>query len=407
MNKLKIAYLVSQYPAVSHTFILREVYRLRALGGDISVSSINTPDRPIESLDLDEAEEIENTFYVKEQGVFKAALALIKLLFKSPLRLFKGIKCAYSLKNSGLSAFFKHFAYLGEAALVGEWMETQDISHVHVHFANPASTVALIASRLYDVTFSLTVHGPDEFYDVTINDLQQKIEEALFIVCISDYTKSQLMRICAKSDWYKLRVIRLGIDVEIFSPHFKSIRSRTCQILCVGRLVPSKGQQILISAFDRLVQKGKKIHLHFIGGGPDRVELEGEVHRRNLQNKVHFSGSLNPHRVEEAYKDADIFALPSFSEGLPVVLMEAMAMEIPCIASWVNGIPELIRHNVEGLLVAPSCVEQLTQTLELLVDDVEMRRRLGQAGRERVREKYNLDVNTRALYVFFREKLKR
>lgn len=401
MAQLKIAYLISQYPAVSHTFILREVRRLRTLGMRIFTSSINTPDRPIEDLDADEREEAESTYYVKEHGFIYAATLLIKSLFTSPIRFVRSFVQACRLAGSNPRRLVKHFAYLGEAALLGDWMLSQDLTHVHVHFANPASTVALLACSLYPLTYSMTVHGPDEFYDVTANSLPQKIIDAQFINCISYYAQSQLMKLSPVAQWSKFKVLRLGVDTDIFTPSFDPVPSGRCRIVCVGRLVPAKGQHILLSAFAQLIRNGKDASLHFIGGGPDRTALETEVQQRKLQGKVSFSGPLNPWQVVEAYRFADVLALASFAEGLPVVLMEAMAMEIPCVATWVNGIPEMIRHNVEGLLVAPSSTDQLAQTLELLVDDAGLRDRLGKAGRERIQEHYNLEKNVEALYEHF------
>lgn len=397
MKQPTLAYLVSQYPAISHTFILREVRRLRALGLQINTASINRPDRTADRLDSDEAEEAEGTFYIKEQGFFNALAAMTKCLLTAPLRFCRAVKTAFVLAGWDVFRIAKHMAYLAEGALLGEWMLSLETTHVHVHFANPASTVALLAAQLFPITYSITVHGPDEFYDVTLNSLPEKVRHARFVVCISYYAQSQLMKVSSISQWYKFNVIRLGVDTDIFSPPFEPVRLRPCQILCVGRLVPSKGQQILVAAFNKLVKKGKDVHLRFIGGGPDRANLEKEVEARDLQERVHFHGPLNPWEVVEAYKYADIVALPSFAEGLPVVLMEAMAMEIPCVASSINGIPELIRHNVEGLLVAPSNIEQLAQALEVLVDDEELRQRFGRAGRERVLEKYNLEENINIL----------
>lgn len=401
MTHQTIAYLISQYPAVSHTFILREVRRLRILGLPIKTASINRPDRLLGELDADEAEEAENTFYIKEKGFLQAFSICVRLLATSPLKFFKGIKTVFTLAGWDIQSLVKHFAYFGESALLGAWMEINAIKHVHVHFANPASTVALITSSLYPITFSMTVHGPDEFYNATLNHLPEKIIHAKFIICISYYAQSQLMRFSSLAHWNKFQVVNLGVDPDIFTPHFEPVRVHPCQILCVGRLVPSKGQQILIAAFHRLIQSGKDIRLRFIGDGENRGELESEVVKLNLQNKVHFSGALNPLQVLEAYKQTDIFALASFAEGLPVVLMEAMSMEIPCIATCINGIPEIIRHNTEGLLVAPSNIIQLAQTLELLVEDYALRKRLGKAGRCRIQESYNLETNVRTLYNHF------
>lgn len=401
MSQRAIAYLISQYPAVTHTFILREIKRLRTLGMQIKTVSINNPDRAPHTLDADEMQEHEKTFYIKKQGFWKACKAYLRSLLFSPIGMCKGHKMACQLAGFSLSRFFKHLAYLAEAILLGEWLESQKITHVHVHFANPASTVALLASAIFPVAFSMTVHGPDEFYDVTLNNLPLKISKAQFIFCISFYTQSQLMKISSIHEWYKLHVVKLGIDTDIFLPVFDPVRSRPCQILCLGRLVPAKGQQILIAAFEKVIKSGKNARLRLVGGGPDYADLQQEIRERGLEGKAYLSGPLNPCQVIEAYGCADIFVLPSFAEGLPIVLMEAMSMEIPCIASCINGIPELIRHNVEGLLVAPSNVEQLAQTLGLLIEDADLRLRLGRAGRRRILDKYHLEDNVAVLHSYF------
>lgn len=404
MSQKKTVYLISLYPGISHTFILREIRRLRALGMVIKTASINPPDRARGELDADEMEEADQTFYIKKEGFFRAVLACLALCLK-PMRLLSALKMIFLLAGWDVLRIFKHFAYFGEALLLGKWMASQGIAHAHVHFANPASTVALLAANAYDISFSMTIHGPDEFYDVTLNSLPQKIAKASFIICISHYAQSQLMRITPMEQWDKLHVVRLGVDADVFSPYFQPLREEPCQILCVGRLVPSKGQLVLIQAFEKLIRKGKNIYLHIVGGGPDKKILEEEAISRNLQKKIHFTGPVNPGEISEYYQFADIMALPSFAEGLPVVLMEAMAMEVPCIASCINGVPELIRHGVDGLLIAPSDVDQLAQTLELLVDDPDFRRKLGRAGRERILDKYLLEKNIDILYLHFKNLL--
>lgn len=402
-----IAYLVSQYPAVSHTFILSEILQLRSKGFTIYVASINSPDRKEEKLTQQELEEKHKTFYVKQAGVWRALEALGKLCIFHPAYFLKGLYQCFFLAKGDLRRTFKNFFYLGEAALMNQWMDGLNLRHLHVHFANPASTVALILSKISPCTFSISVHGPDEFYDVTLNYLREKIEGAQFIRCIGTYAKSQLMKISSVSAWGKFSVAPLGVDPNRFLPVLTRESPIPFKVLCIGRLVPSKGQHILIQAIDLLIKRGYAISLNIVGDGPDRRNLEALVSERGIEPFVTFSGALNQNEVLQAYKEADIFTLASFAEGVPVVLMEAMSMELPCVSTYVNGIPELIRHDIEGLLVPAADPQQFSEALEKLIQSPELRRRLGKSARERILTKYDLEKNNARLASIFQDQLTR
>jgi colanic acid/amylovoran biosynthesis glycosyltransferase len=213
------------------------------------------------------------------------------------------------------------------------------------------------------------------------------------------------MRLSPPSDWGKFAVAPLGVDPEIFQRVPKRTTAEPFRLLCVGRLVAAKGQHILLAAVDRLVRKGRSIKLCLVGDGPDRASLEGEVECRGLRHCVTFTGSVNQDQIGGYYAEADAFVLASFAEGIPVVLMEAMAMEIPCISTMITGIPELIRDGLDGLLVMPSDDRGLALAIEKLIDDEPMRQSLGQAGRQRVLEKYNLPDNLALLARLFKAHL--
>jgi glycosyltransferase involved in cell wall biosynthesis len=400
----KLGYLISRYPALSHTFILREVLHLRSQGLTIKVASINRPDRPVDKLDPEEREEAQKTFYVKQlDTVLKSLGFYFFLLFTSPLRVIRTLFWTCKLAGWDIKRLVKHAWYLAEAVIIARWIQSEKISHLHVHFPNPSATVALLSYQLTKTPYSISIHGPDEFYDVTLYNLREKIDQAKLLICISDYARSQLMKCSATDQWRKFFVQPLGVDTEKFKPIHVRTPSDRCQILCVGRLVPAKGQHILIQAIDLLIKNGRKVHLRLIGEGPDRENLEKEVLRKNLQNVVTFSGGVNPQDIYAAYEEADIFALASFAEGLPVVLMEAMAMELPCVSTLINGIPELIQQDVSGLLVPPSNIERLATALTCLVDDPLLRATMGKNARLRVIEKYQLAPNMRALGDVFRK----
>lgn len=393
MPSLKIAYLISCYPAFSHTFIKREIELLRKEGFEIAVASINESDIPLRKQTPSDQKEIHEIFYIKRSGFFAILRALFTACFKHPMQFFKAIGKALT---SGPYTFF----YLIEAALVGQWMAKKGFNHLHVHFANPASHVALFVSHLYPFTYSITVHGPDDFFDVTQNKLKEKIEGAKFIVCISFFTKSQLIRLVDWDQWSKFYVIYLGVDPHIFVPKQK-VEQEKVEIVSIGRLTPTKGQFILLQALEKLQKDTADFHLTLIGEGPDRKILQKAIAEKGLL--VDLKGAMNQEETRQLLEKGDIFVLSSFAEGLPVSLMEAMSMEIPCIAPGISGIPELITHEWNGLLVFPSDMEGLTQALKRLCKDRAFRLKLGKKSRQTILEKYNLVTNVHKLGQLFRK----
>lgn len=407
-TSIRLAYLVSRYPAISHTFILREVQQLRALGFEIEVASINSPDRGAEHLTAEERKEAAATYYIKAHGATGAMGAHLSTLVSSPLAYLRGMIFAVKLGGTDLRGLVFNLLYFVEAVMVGQWMAGKGLSHLHVHFATPASNVGLIASRVFPITFSITVHGPDEFYDVSLFRLAEKIAAASFICCIGSYARSQLMKISPEREWNKFEVSPLGVDAKAFPPRpFRDQlkADEAFELICVGRLVPAKGQHILLSAVHSLTQQGRRLRLRLVGDGPDRQSLEAMVNRDGLQGCVLFEGAVNQDRIRDLYRQADAFVLASFAEGIPVVLMEAMAMEIPCITTFITGIPELIRDGTDGLLVAPSDVDALASAISGLMDDAGLRRELGRQGRARVMEKYDLEQNCARLAGIFKRRL--
>jgi glycosyltransferase involved in cell wall biosynthesis len=404
MNRLRIAYLISQYPAISHTFILREVRTLRALGLEITVASINAPDRPPAQLTAAEREESSNTFYIKPAGLTGALTAHLHTLFTRPLGYLRGLWFALRLGKVDLQQILYGFFYFIEAVMLGRWMQQQQLTHVHVHIPMAAANVALIAKHTFPITFSITVHGPNEFYNTPGNYLPPKILDATFLCCISHFARSQLMMLTPPANWTKLELSRLGVDPTTFTPRPVDSQPNPIEILCVGRLVPVKGQSILITAVARLLAQGRTLRLRLVGDGPDRHNLEQQIQQSGFDEQIILAGAVNQDKILDFYHQADIFVLASFAEGIPVVLMEAMIMEIPCISTHITGIPELIGSG-EGLLVAPADVEALTEAIALLMDNPELRRTLGQAGRQKILQHYELQKNTKQLAEIFQRYL--
>jgi colanic acid/amylovoran biosynthesis glycosyltransferase len=400
-----IAYLISRYPNLSMTFVLREVLALRALGFRIETASINPPDRPPEKLTPEEREEAARTYCVKRHGLSGALAAHTKTQFGNFPGYCRGLALAFRLSRLDLGRLFLNLAYFTEGLMVGQWMRRNRQTHLHVHLASQAASVGLFTQRVFRVGFSITAHGPDEFYDARGQYLAQKIATADFIVCISSYTRSQLMNLSPYALWSKLVVARLGVDPMLFCPLPKPAQQDAFEILCVGRLTATKGQHLLIEAVDRLIQHDRSVRLRLVGDGPDYPSLRAHKDRLAHFESIIFEGAVNQDRIRSLYAIADVLCLPSFAEGLPVVLMEAMSMNIPCVSSTIAGIPELIRDSIDGLLIPASDLDALVAALASLIDNEELRNRLAKNGRARILEHYDLTRNVEKLAQIFAERI--
>lgn len=395
---VRLAYLVSQVPAVNHTYLLREIRLLRELGIQVSVASIAPPDRPDEQLDALEREEAAAAFYVKPAGLPCYLNAHARTFVQRPLRYLSTL--LYALRCSGFAPkeLLRWLLFFLEAIPLGQWMKRLQLTHLHCHYA---SSVALLVGRSFPITISNTMHGPAEFDNPAAFHLPEKIRSSRFVVAISRYGRGQLMRYADLEDWNKLEVCPLGVDPERFQNHGNRHRGGLFRILCVGQLVPQKGYPILIEAVAKLVASAHPVHLRIVGEGPLRPALEKLIRDWALQDFVSLPGKMNPDHVVQLYHDVDAFAMASFAEGIPVVLMEAMAAGLPCVATRIMGIPELIEDGHSGLLVHPSDADALADALLRLLASPELRRRLGEAAQLRIRQEYNLRTNTGKLATLF------
>ena len=391
----KLAYLVSAYPAISHTFILREVAQLRALGHRIVTASINRPDRALAQMDPHERAEAERTYVVKPHGVVGALAALLFWALHAPLALLAMLRFGLRLRSGG-KAWWSGGAYAVEAAMVARWMHRERARHLHVHFGNAGASVGVLVKRLTGCHLSVTIHGPDEFDEVGGQHLALKMCEADAVVCISQFARGQLMRITDPAHWGKFRVCRLGVEPDRFRFALRNPGPLT-QLLCVGRLTPAKGQILLVRAVARLRAAGVRCHLTLVGAGPDRGRIESEIAALGLGHDVTLTGALTQDQVRERFGRADIFVLPSLAEGIPVVLMEAMSCGVPCVTTPVNGIPELVLHEQTGLLATPGDVASLAARLRQLIEQPALRHTLALAAREKVRRDFDLHRNVVAL----------
>ena len=395
----RVAYLVGNYPTVSHTFIAREVAGLRARGVDVQTFSVRRtpPEQLLTAADRRAAEE---TSVILPPPIGELLGAHLRALARRPRRYLATLALAQRVSPAGARHRLWHLFYFAEAILLAERLRRRGIGHLHAHFANVATAVALLAAH-YDepdgLTWSFTMHGPSEFDDVTRFALAEKVRRATFVACIGDYCRSQLMKLVEPSQWGKLTIVHCGLDTTRFTPVERAERPAAA-VLCVGRLVPDKGQSILLAALADLRARGVAITATFAGDGPERAALEAQAERLGLDGAVEFAGAVGQDRVHELYAAADVFCLPSFAEGVPVVLMEAMATGLPVVTTRIMGIPELVEHDVAGLLVPPGRADALAAALDALAADPQRRAAMGRAGRAKVVAEYDIEQSVAALH---------
>lgn len=398
----KLAYLVAQYPAINHGFMLREVRELRRTGWKIASFSVRPPDRGAKDLSPDERSELSQTRYLKSAKgeALKAAAAY---LLSRPLDLLGALRYAAAQGHQDPSSIVRRMFHLGEAILLGHWMREAGMKHVHSHYA---SMVTLFMHRLYpELSFSLTVHGPDEVQDPVQFAMQEKLRRAHLTVAISYYAQSQLMRFSEPGDWDRLEVAYLGTPVvdEVARP--EPAPGEPLRFVCVGRLSPVKGQHVLIHAAKLLKSQGHNFKVSIAGAGPSAVSLQRAVAEAGVSDCVVLEGRVPDDQLARLYRESHAFVLPSFAEGLPGVLMEAMITGLPCITTGINGVPELIEHGIDGILVPPSDPAALANAMARMIGDARLRRELGQAGRRKVLANFNLETNVARLADLFRRRL--
>jgi len=402
----RIAYLLSQYPAVSHTFFLNEVLALRARGFGIETASVNSIAPPSGGFPAAEMQEAARTFYIKSTPRPAILGILIKTLLTRPGVLLRGLAAALRLRPWDIPGTAYALFYLLEAVLLGDWMKRKGCVHLHVHFGGSVATVGMLTSLAWKIPYSLTIHGPEEFYDVGPSFLEQKLRLAAFVTCISHFCRSQLLKISPISGWPKFHICRLGVQTGVFVPAPAQSRGdggELLHIVNVGRLHPAKGQLVLLNSFRELHRRGLPVRLSIVGDGDGREALRDYIYRNELEDAVTLHGALSHPATRELLGTADLFVLPSFAEGVPVALMEAMSMEIACISTYVAGIPELIDSPDEGILVPPSSVQALTDAMALLLTDHARRRMIASAGRHKVLSAYDLSTNIGHLIDVFRQ----
>ncbi len=401
---LTIAYILNTYPQPSHSFIRRELAALEAGGLEVSRIAMRRPTMPLVD-PLDIAEE-EKTDYVLEAGALSLGWAVIKQMVSKPGRFAKAGCTAWRLGAKSSVGRLRHLIYLAEACDVVARAHANGIRHTHAHFGTNATTVAMLAHHLGGPSYSFTVHGPEEFDAPDGLGLPEKMRDAAFTVAISHFGRSQLSRWVAASHWPRLNVVHCGIDPVKF-PDPSTVPKGTPRLVSIGRFSEQKGQLVLIEAMAKIAAQHPKAHLTLIGDGDMRPEIEAAITQYGVHEHVALTGWLSEEDVRSELAIAQALVMPSFAEGLPMVIMEAMAAGRPVIATYIAGIPELVLDGQTGWLVPAGDVAALVAAVDrLAVTSVTDLSKMGQLGRTRALERHDVTTEAAKLSALFQDAMR-
>jgi glycosyltransferase involved in cell wall biosynthesis len=396
---LAIAYLINQYPKVSHSFIRREILSLEKSGIKIlrfAIRSCTT-----ELVDQADKLELEKTQVVLETGKTGLVIALIRTSLTRPIRFLQGLWLALKVGWHSQRGILYHLVYLAEACVLLHWWRQAGVAHVHAHFGTNSTTVAMLCRAIGGPPYSFTVHGPEEFDAIKSLSLIQKVETAAFVIAVSSFGKSQLYRWCQRSQWSKIHVVRCGVDDKFLDVTPTPIPSEP-RFVCVARMDRAKGHLLLLDAVAQLVAQGWYLKLVLIGDGPLRGEIENARIQLGLQDCVEAIGWTSNAQVRQHILASRAMILPSFAEGLPVVLMEALALNHPVISTYVAGIPELVEPGVCGWLVPPGSVEALKTAIKAALQlSTDKLAQMGKEGAKRVTQQHNATTQAQYLAALF------
>ena len=398
---MKIAYFINQYPKVSHSFIRREILALERQGFDVTRIALrgwreSLPDR-------EDLAEQARTHYVLRNGVAPVLIDALRVMMQSPWRFIKAAHLAMRMVRESDRPLRYHMMYVAEACRILPWVRSYGCSHLHAHFGTNSSEVAMLVHALGGPAYSFTVHGPDEF--MIPMGLSEKVHRAAFAVAISSFGRSQLYMRSSYLDWPKIHVVHCGLERSFYEGQATPVPMAP-RFVCVGRLCEAKGQLLLIAAAARLKAAGTECELVLAGDGPLRVEIEKLIDEHGLNSQVRITGWISSSGVRSEILAARALILPSFAEGLPVVLMEAMALRRPVLSTYVAGIPELVISGENGWLFAAGSVEELVDAMmKCLAAFPEDLSRMGDLGYQRVMARHSIETETAKLADLFRTPL--
>jgi colanic acid/amylovoran biosynthesis glycosyltransferase len=381
---VRLAYLTSLYARASDSFVRAEVAELRALGHSVHTFSIREPAQS-ELVSQAVREEHARTDYVLSHGPAALLAATARQAVRRPLAFLRVMRLALRIGSPGARGRTWPFAYLAEASYLAERLEELGVEHLHDHIAEGSASVAMLASELCGVPFSVTVHGPGEFDQPELLAFDEKLARAAFFVAISHYARSQVLRWARPEDWGRVHVVRCGVERRLLDRPRAPLPDAP-RLVSIGRLDVQKGQQLLLEALARV----PAAELTLIGDGSLRVTLEDAARRLGVSGRVHFTGWLAADEVAAEIEASRAIVMASLAEGLPIVLMEALALGRPAVATDVGAVSELVEPGQTGWLVPAGAVEPLAEAMSAAVtaSTAELER-LGAAGADRVRAEHD------------------
>ncbi len=384
---MRIAYLTGQYPRATDTFIQREVAALRDAGVHVQTFSIRKPPED-ENVGPEQRAERERTRYILPPSILNVVAVGFKLKLGSPRRYFRALGLALSTRQPGIKGLIYCLAYLMEAGIIADTMRRDKLTHLHNHFGDSSCTVAMLAAEIGGFTFSFSLHGPGIFFEPYRWRLDEKLKRALFVSNISHFCRSQAMIFCPPEKWDRLHIIHCGVDPSLFKPATHT--GRGTRLLTVGRMASVKGMPILLDAIKQLLPDHPELSLTVVGDGPERKDFEQRAKDLCIDGNVNFVGYQSQSEVREHLTRADVFVLPSFAEGVPVVLMEAMAAGVPVVTTRIAGVAELVDDGHSGHLVPPGDTNALADAIDDLLTNPDKRTAFGHAGHQKVSAEFNI-----------------
>lgn len=401
VNSLHIGYVLNTYPQPSVTFIRREIQALERQGLQVHRFAMRSDRAAL--VDAGDLAEYERTELVLKAGAGRLLGDLAHMALTRPGRFASALALALRMGGRVPRGRLRHLIYLAEAAHVALRAQALGLRHLHAHFGTNAAAVVALVRRLGGPGYSMTVHGPEEFDRPDALSLGDKIAGSEFTIGISSHGRSQLSRWAAHGDWPRLQVVHCGIEPARFADP-APMPAGALHLVNIGRFAEQKGQLLLPEAVAMARDRGAPVRLTLVGDGPMRPAIEAAIARHGLGDAITLTGWLDEAGVRDVLNRAHALVLPSFAEGLPMVVMEAMAAGRAVIGTWIAGNPELIVPGKTGWLVpagdAAALADAMAQAAALPLADLQ---RMGLAGRERVLQRHDIDDQAALLAQLFRK----
>ncbi|MCB2113630.1 MAG: glycosyltransferase [Parvularculaceae bacterium] len=397
---MKIAYLTNQYPSISHSFIRREIEALERRGVSIARFTIRSSEHG--AISEEDRCEAEKTRCIIDAGAPEILSAAAASLFSRPARSVRAFLRAMRMGLKSEAGVLRHFFYAVEALVLASWLRKEDCQHLHVHFGTNSASVAMLAAFINDDAFSMTVHGPEEFDKPALIHLPEKIKSARLVFAVSSYGVSQLRRLVEPEYWDRIRIAPCGVERAFHSDPAPA--PATARFVCVGRLCEQKGQLTLVEAAAEARRRGANFVINLVGDGDMRNDLEAAIARHKLGDAVRLLGWRTPAEVRREIENATALVLPSYAEGLPVSIMEAMLLGRPVISTYVAGIPELVLPGENGWLAPAGDAGALCNAmLAAAAAGPERLEEMGRAARDRALARHDIDKIAALIETYFSE----